>query len=62
MNIEEVKNSDIRFLLGGTKLKEQWDWLIEQAEKVKQLERVNLIAIHLMTDEQLLKLSKLLGK
>ena len=38
MKIEEVKKSDVRFLLGGTKFKAQWDWLIEQAEKAERLE------------------------
>jgi hypothetical protein len=38
MNLEEVKKSDVKFLFGGTKCKAQWDWLIEQAEKVERLE------------------------
>ena len=40
MNLEEVRKSDVRFLLGGTKFKAQWDWLIEQAEKVEILEKI----------------------
>ncbi len=32
--LEEIKNTDISYLLYGTRLKEQWDWLIEQAERL----------------------------
>lgn len=36
--LEEIKNTDIS-LLYGTKLKERWDWLIQQAERVQELEK-----------------------
>lgn len=36
--LEEIKNTDISYLLYGTKLKERWEWLIQQAERVQELE------------------------
>lgn len=36
--LEEIKNNDISYLLYGTKLKDYWEWLIEQAERVRELE------------------------
>lgn len=41
--LERIKQSESAtdYLLGGTALKGDWKWLIEQAERVKELEKGN---------------------
>ena len=49
-SLEELKSREreVDFLLGGTRFREDWDWLIEQAERVsKQETRINNLTFEL---------------
>jgi hypothetical protein len=39
VRLEQIKNRDIKYLLGGTQLAEDWEWLIYQARKAIELEK-----------------------
>lgn len=41
--LEEIKarQKDAAYLLGGTMIRADWNWLIEQAERVQELEKEN---------------------
>ncbi|MGX9931977.1 hypothetical protein PD280_06230 [Virgibacillus salarius] len=39
--LEEIKKKDTKYQLGGTTLEADWKYLIQQAERVQELEQQN---------------------